>query len=89
MYRFLTTGTIKILLNAHTLINAHISIWMPKMAVLSVGFEIPGTSNKRPLKKHFEKKNPIFLIAVFFLILMLYYIMHIYFTLVIQINGNA
>ena len=36
--------TVKILLNAHTLINSHTPIWMPKMAILSLSFGIPGTS---------------------------------------------
>ena len=37
---------VKILLNAHSLINDHTPIWMPKMIILSMSFGISGTSNK-------------------------------------------
>ena len=37
--------TVKILLNARTLINAHPPILMPQMAILSARFGVPGTSN--------------------------------------------
>ena len=43
--KFQEKNTVKILLNAHTLINAHPPIWMPKMAILSAHFGILGTSN--------------------------------------------
>ena len=55
-------STVKILLNAHTLINAHLPIWMPQMAILSATFENVG-------------KNPIFLSGKF-LTLLLNHITH-------------
>ena len=52
--------TVKILLNAHALINAHTPIWMPKMDILSESFGIPGTSNTTNAHIKNVEKNPIF-----------------------------
>ena len=61
------------LLNAQSLIDAHIPIWMPKLTILSVSLGITGTSENRPLQKCLE--NPVILSSNF-LILLLYHITH-------------